>query len=238
IPRVNCLKLPEGMEYGLAALVEPFGCVLHSSDRAERAEGRFRFGGPERIQNVLICGAGPAGLLFLQYLRAVKGFDGLILISDIRESNLQLARRFGGTPVNVSKSDLVEVVREETSGGRVQYLIESCGNPAIFDQIPGVVSKQGTILLYGHGHKGRDIGVWGNILFLEPILVAAVGASGGFDPDGRPSTYRRARDLVAAGTIQPLPFVTHRYAALEEIHAAFERDFRREEYIKGLLTLN
>jgi threonine dehydrogenase-like Zn-dependent dehydrogenase len=238
IPAVNCIKLPEDMGYDLGALVEPMGCVLHSSDRAERAEARFRFDGPERIRHVLICGAGPAGLLFLQYLRSVKRFDGLILISDIRESNLHLARQFGGTPINVSKQNLVEVVQEETSGGRIQYLIESCGNPAIFDQIPALLSKQGVILLYGHGHKGRDIGVWGNVLFLEPTLVAGVGASGGFDADGRPSTYRRARDLVASGTIQPLPFVTHRYAALEEIHTAFERDFRREEYIKGLLTLN
>jgi threonine dehydrogenase-like Zn-dependent dehydrogenase len=238
MPALNCLKLPEGMGYDLGALVEPLGCILHSSDRAARAEARFRFGGPEPIRNVLICGAGPAGLLFLQYLRSVQHFEGLILISDVRERNLGLARRFGGTALNVSKRNLVEAVHEATSGEQVQYLIESCGNPAVFEQIPAILSKQGTILLYGHGHKGRDIGVWGNILFLEPVLVAGVGASGGFDQDGRPSTYRRACDLVAAKTVQPLPFVTHRYTALSEIHTAFDYDCGREEYIKALLTLN
>lgn len=237
MPSVNCLKFADGMTHELGALVEPFGCVLHSSDRVERALARYTFGGPEPVRNVLICGAGPAGLLFLQYLREVKQFDGLILISDVRQKNLDLAREFGGTPVNVSRENLVESVREHTAGERIHYLIESCGNPGIFEQIPAVLRKQGTVLLYGHGHKGRDIGLLCDILFLEPTLVVAVGASGGFDPDGRPTTYRRARDLMASGKIQALPFVTHRYTALDQIHRAFEEDFQREDYIKGLLRM-
>jgi threonine dehydrogenase-like Zn-dependent dehydrogenase len=238
MPAVNCLKLPDGMSAELGALVEPLGCVLHAMDRLDRAEARYRFDGPRGVRNVLICGAGPAGLLFLQYLRAVKRFEGQILISDVREKNLNLAQRFGGTPVNADKQDLVEAVEELTSGERIQCLIESCGNPGIFEQVPAVLSKQGTILLYGHGHKGKDIGVWGNVLFLEPTLVASVGASGRLDADGRPSNYRRARDLISSNTVQPSPFVTHRYFALEEIHKAFEHDFQREDYIKGVLTLN
>jgi threonine dehydrogenase-like Zn-dependent dehydrogenase len=238
VPAVNCVKMANGSSLESGALAEPLGCILHSSDRMERAEARYRFEGRERIHNVLICGAGPAGLLFLQYLRAVKHFEGLILISDLREKNLELARQLGGTAINVARQDLAEAVFEATSGERIHYLIEACGHPAIFDRIPALLAKQGTILLYGHGHKGRDIGVMANILFLEPTLVAAVGASGGFDTDGRPSVYRRARDLIAQGTIQVLPLVTHRYSALEEIHNAFERDFQREEYIKGLLALS
>jgi threonine dehydrogenase-like Zn-dependent dehydrogenase len=238
MPAVNCLKLPEGMDAGLGALVEPLGCVLHAMDRIERAEARYRFDEKPFIRNVLICGAGPAGLLFLQYLRAVKRFDGKILISDLRERNLALASKLGGTPVNAASQNLVEAIDELTSGERIQCLIESCGNPAIFEQVPALLSKQGSILLYGHGHKGKDIGVWGNVLFLEPTLVASVGASGGFDRDGRPSTYRRARDLIGSNIIQALPFVTHRYCALEDVHQAFERDFQREDYIKGLLTMN
>jgi len=237
MPAVNCLCLPDDLSTELGALVEPLGCVVHSSERAERAGGRFTLEGHSRIQDVLICGAGPAGLLFLQYLRNVKGFQGLILISDVRERNLDLAREFGGTPINVSNEDLPEAVQHATHGERIHYLIESCGNSIIFEQMPSLLRKQATVLLYGHGHKGRDIGLWGNILYLEPTLVASVGASGGFEPDGRPSTYRRALQLVSSGKIKVQPFVTHRYQALEEIHQAFEQDFDRPEYIKGLLKL-
>ena len=237
MPAVNCLKLPASMPAELGALVEPLGCIVHASDRAERAHSRYTLTGAEKIQTVLISGAGPAGLLFLQYLRNVQEFQGLILISDVRERNLELARAWGGTPVNVSRENLSEAVRDLTGKRRIDYLIECCGNSVIFEQIPAVLGKQGTLLLYGHGHRGRDIGLWGNILFLEPTLVASVGASGGFDADKRPSTYRRALQLLSSGIIAVAPFITHRYTALEEIHRAFEQDFARPEYIKGILQL-
>lgn len=237
MPAVNSVRLPEELPAELGALVEPLGCVLHSSERVERARARYTFGGPEPIGNVLICGAGPAGLLFLQYLRNVKQFDGLVLVSDIREKNLELVGQLGGTPINVARQDLTEAVRELTANERIHYLIEACGNSVVFEQVPSVLRKQGTLLLYGHGHRGRDIGLWSNILFLEPTLVAAVGASGGFDSDGRPTTYRRALGLVSSGKVLVQPFVTHRYEALEEIHRAFEQDFERLDYIKGVLRL-
>jgi L-iditol 2-dehydrogenase len=238
IPAVNCLKLPDDVPSEIGALVEPLGCIVHSSERVDRADARYCFEGSSQIRNVLISGAGPAGLLFLQYLRNVKGFQGLVLISDLRQKNLDLAREFGGTPINVTKENLVEAIREKTRGERIHYLIESCGNSIIFEQMPGLIRKQATVLLYGHGHKGRDIGLLGNILFLEPTLVASVGASGGFDPDRRPATYRRALEMVSSGKIKVRQFVTHRYNALEEIHQAFEQDFERPEYIKGVLNLS
>lgn len=241
MPAVNCLKIPPGMSAEVAALVEPVGCVIHSNERVDRAQGRYTMeetAGRERIQNILICGAGPAGLLFLQYLRNVKNFRGLLLISDIREKNLDLARTLGATTINVSRENLVEAVQEQTRGERLHYLIEASGSSVIFEQMPSVLRKQSTVLLYATGHRGRDIGVLGNVLFLEPTLVASVGASGGFDPDGRPVTYRRALELVSTGKIQVQAHVTHRYNALEEIHRAFERDFSRPEYIKGVLNLS
>jgi L-iditol 2-dehydrogenase len=238
MPAVNCLRLPEGMPLELGALVEPLGCIIHSSDWVERARARYTFAGPQRIQNILICGAGPAGLLFLQYLRNVKLFEGQVLVADLRERNLRLVEVFGGTPVNVAGENLVEAVTERTQGERVHYLIDACGSAAIFRQIPGVLRKQGTILIYGGGHKGHDFSILDPVLFLEPTLVASVGASGGFDPDGRPTTYRRALELVSSGKVEVLPFVTHRYEALEKIHHAFKGDFQREDYIKGVLNVS
>lgn len=91
MPAVNCLKTDLPPEQ--AALVEPLGCILHCSERAERAQARYTFGGEDRIRHILVCGAGPAGLLFLQYLRNVKRFDGSILVTDVRDKNLELARQ-------------------------------------------------------------------------------------------------------------------------------------------------
>jgi L-iditol 2-dehydrogenase len=237
MPEPNCLVLPPDMPMDLAALVEPVGCVLHASERTAQASARYTLEGDERIKNILICGAGPAGIYFLQYLRNVLHFEGLVLVSDAREINLELARKFGGTPVNVARQELREAVQELTKGEKIHYLVDACGNSIIFEQMPGLIRKQATILLYGHGHQGRDISLLGNILFLEPVMVAAVGASGGFDLDGRPTTYRRARELVNSRTIQVSPLVTHRYRSLEEVPRAFEQDFQHEDYIKGILAL-
>jgi threonine dehydrogenase-like Zn-dependent dehydrogenase len=237
MPAVNCLKVAEGMSFELAALVEPLGCVIHSSDWVERARARYTFAGAEPIRNILIFGAGPAGLLFLQYLRNVKQFTGLILVADLREQNLRLVEAFGGIPVNVAADDLLTAVTEHTGGERAHYIIDACGSAEIFRQIPGVLRKQGTVLIYGGGHKGQDFSILDPILFLEPTLVASVGASGGFDADGRPTTYRRALELVSSGKVKVAPFVTHRYESLNKIHQAFEQDFKRRDYIKGVLRL-
>jgi L-iditol 2-dehydrogenase len=237
MPATNCLPLPPDMPMDLAALVEPVGCVLHASERAAQASARYTLEGDERIRNVLICGAGPAGIYFLQYLRNVLHFEGLVLVSDVREINLELVNKFGGTPINVAQADLRKTVLDLTSGEMIHYLIDACGNSVIFEQMPGLIRKQATVLLYGHGHQGSDISLLGNVLFLEPTMVAAVGASGGFDPDGRPATYRRARELVNSRTIQMSPLVTHRYRSLEEVPRAFQSDFQREDYIKGILAL-
>jgi L-iditol 2-dehydrogenase len=225
------------MPMDLAALVEPVGCVLHASERTAQATARYTLDGSERIKNILICGAGPAGIYFLQYLRNVLHFEGIILVSDIREINLNLVRKFGGTPINVTQQDLRAAVQELAHGEKIHYLIEACGNSIIFEQMPSLIRKQATVLLYGHGHHGRDISLLGNILFLEPVFVVPVGASGGFDPDGRPTTYRRARELVNSRTVEVSPLVTHRYRSLEEVPRAFEQGFQREDYIKGILAI-
>lgn len=165
MPAVNCLLAPPEVPAVQVALAEPLACVFHSCNRVDSRPGRYTFDGPERIRNILICGAGPAGLLFLQVLRNVKGFDGQILVSDVREKNLELAREFSGTPINVSRQSLTATVRELTAGEGVHYLIEACGSGEVFEQMPALLRKQATVLLYGQGHKG-NLGVLSNVLFL------------------------------------------------------------------------
>ena len=57
--------------------------------------------------------------------------------------------------------------------------------------IPALVRKQATVLMYGHGHTGVDLGVMNRLQFMEPTLVSPAGASGGHDADG-PAAHLRA----------------------------------------------
>ena len=100
-----------------------------------------------------------------------------------------------------------------------------------------MLRKQGTVLLYGHGHAGVDLSVLNNVQFLEPALISPVGASGGFEPDGRPSTYRRALELIETGRIDVESFVTHRYHSLDQVPEAFAGAHHAPDYIKGVVQL-
>jgi len=238
MPAVNCLQVPESMPAAQAALVEPLACITHANDLLGRAPARYTFDGDPRIRHVLIFGSGPAGLLFLQVLRNVRRFDGLVLVADLREGNLKLAAELGGTPVNASRQNLAAAVRELTRGERIHLAIDACGSAGVFEDLPSVLAKQGTLLLYGGGHHGRDLALLDAVLFLEPTFVIPIGGSGGFDPDRRPTTYRRALETMVAGKVRVAPFITHHYRGLGDIHHALERDFTRADYIKGVVELS
>ena len=201
--------------------------------------GTKGFGGERPIRNVLICGAGPAGLLFTQYLRNVVGFDGQLIVTEPSALRRELVTGYGASAaIDPLQTDLIAAVQDLTRGERIHYLIESAGIAPLFKQMPGLLRKQATVLLYGHGHHGVDLGVLNNVQFMEPTLVAPVGASGGFDADGRPTTYRQALQLLSNGRINVSKFITHRYPTLEDVPNGFGPDRADAHFIKGVAVLD
>ena len=241
VPAVNTVKITSPLEFAAAALVEPLGCVIHSSDNVARARTRHAINADSpdrRVRTVLICGAGPAGLLFTQYLRTVLGYDGLLFVSDPNERKRGLAKTLGADEtIDPSGSDLVEVVREHSGGKGVEYLIEASGAGEVIASIPGLIRKQAAVLLYGHGHAGTNLSVLNNVLFKEPVLISSVGASGGFEHDGRPLVYRQALDLIEQKQIDVTSLITHEYKSLERVETALARDMREADYVKGVVML-
>jgi len=240
VPSVNALPIRSGLDPVAAALVEPLGCIIHSSDAVQHAHTRYAINAdsPERrVRTVLICGAGPAGLLFTQYLRRVLGYDGQLLVSAPSEWKRKFAKDFGADDVLDSKDqDLANVINEKTRGRGVEYLIEASGAGRVIASMPGFIRKQATVLLYGHGHAGVDLSVLNNVMFREPTLVTPVGASGGFQSDGRPSVYARALSLIEEHKIDVAPLITHRYRSLDAVQGALEKDMRSPNYLKGVVV--
>jgi L-iditol 2-dehydrogenase len=242
VPAVNAIKREGALPNEEAALTEPLACIIHSSQAVARAgvASRYQIGAADparRVRSVLVAGAGPAGLLFIQYLRQVAGFDGLLLVSEPDAGKRALAARFGAEPIDPRATHVVDAVLDRTDGRRVEYLIDASGAAQVFADMPGLIRKQATVLLYAHGQSGLDLSVLNNIQFKEPTLVSPVGASGGFDPDGRPSVYRQALRLLEAGRINVQPFITDRYRSLDAVPEAFGGVHRRAGYVKGVALL-
>jgi len=240
LPAFNAVKIESDLPLEQAVLSEPLGCIRHTMEVALKTPARYQFlrDAARPVKSVLICGAGPAGLLFTQYLRNVIGFEGLLIVSEPNEKRRQLVNEYGATGVNPLEVNLVEAVNDLTHGERINFLIESAGIAQLFKQMPGLLRKQATVVLYGHGHHGVDLGVLNNVQFLEPTLIAPIGASGGFDADGRPSTYRRSLELIEQGRINVSRFITHRYHSLEAVPQGFAQDRFGADYIKGVAVLS
>ena len=240
VPVANTVRITSGLPADQAALAEPLGCIVHSCEMVARAAARYplgRAGGRHGVGSILVCGGGPAGLLFVQYLRNVLGYDGVLLVSEPNTAKRALAARFGADVIDPHAVDVVEAVEERTGGRRAELLIEATGSGRLFASIPALVRKQATILLYGHGHSGVDLGVLNNVQFLEPTFVSPAGASGGHDATGRPLTYARALELIERGVIDVASLITHRYPSLDAVPAAFAGDHRRPDYVKGVVVL-
>src|SRR6185503_11001089 len=158
-------------------------------------------------------------------------YEGALFVSDPNARKRDLAKSLGADEViDPAACELVEVVREHTGGKGVEYLIEAAGAGEVFNSIPGLICKQATVLLYGHGHAGTDLSVLNNILFREPVLVSSVGASGGFEADGRPSVYARALDLIQQDQIDASALITHEYHSLNDVQTALSHDIHDDDY--------
>jgi L-iditol 2-dehydrogenase len=176
-------------------------------------------------------------LLFLQYLKHVVKFDGLVMVSEPNPRKRDLAAQFGADVIDPSAVDAAEVIRERTQGRMVELVIESSGAGAVFPELPRLIRKQATVLLYGHGHAGVDMTALNSLQFKEPVMLSPVGGSGGFETNGKPSVYTQALRLIEGGTVKVAPFISHRYGALEDVGRAFAEEFVRSDYTKGVVQL-
>lgn len=239
IPAVNAVRIESSLDVAAAALTEPLGCIVHATDLLMRIPARYTLHGVkgQRVRCAIVSGAGPSGLLFVQYLRNVMGFDGLLLVSEPNAGRRALAERFGAETVDPASDDIGDVVQERTNGRRADLLIEASGSGAVFESIPGIIRKQATVLLYGHGHVGTELSAMNAVQFLEPTLIASTGASGGFEDDGRPTTFVRALRLIENATVDVASLITHRYTSLESVPGAFAGDHRAPGYVKGVVIM-
>ena len=163
---------------------------------------------------VLICGAGPIGLVCLLMAKASGAIA--VVITDLEENRLKVAKELGADyTVRVDTKDssrtLAEKIREAI-GCQVDQAIECTGaESSIATAIYGTRSG-GVVALVGLGKPEAKI----------PIVDASVREVDIRGVFRYCNCYPSAIELVASGKVDVKPLITHVYK-LEEALEAFER---------------
>ena len=135
----NLFEIPEGISYQEAAFLEPLACVIHGIEESEIKLG----------DTVVINGAGPIGLLFLQ-LAKLQG--ARVIIVDLSKERLSLAHKLGADEIlNINQlKDEVKTVKNLTLGKRgVDIAIEAAGIPKVWESTIAMVRRGGKAILFG-----------------------------------------------------------------------------------------
>lgn len=237
VPAVNAIGMSDALDFESATLTEPTACILRALDRFESSGARYRFDrdGDRSIRTVVIAGGGPAGQLFLQLLRNEIGYEGAIVLSDRTVLKRSIAERHGAIPVSIEPDDVEAAILEASDGRRAELVIDACGAGAIWHDVPTWIRKQAGVLMYGYGRRGASMELLNELQWREPVVVTPAGASGGFDPDGRPSVYRRALRLIENATIRTEDLITHRYRDLDRLQTVLETEMAGDDYLKGVV---
>jgi alcohol dehydrogenase len=159
---------------------------------------------------VAIIGAGPVGLAAL--LTAQFFSPAEIIVIDLDDNRLEMAKRFGATTgINSADGNAVETVMKMTGKRGVDTAIEAVGIPATFEMCEQIVAPGGTIANIGvHGmqvalHLER---LWDRNISITTRLV---------DTATIPMLFK----TVESHKINPKLLITHHFK-LDKILDAYE----------------
>ncbi|KAK0383995.1 hypothetical protein NLU13_8084 [Sarocladium strictum] len=202
-PAVWCHKIGD-MSYENGAMLEPLSVALAGMQRAN-----INLGDP-----VLICGAGPIGLITLLCCAAAGACP--LVITDISETRLAFAKE-------LCPRVITHKVERDTPEDAAKKIVQSFGGvePAVTMECTGVESSIATAIWASKfGGKVFIIGVGKNEINI-PFMRASVREVDIQLQYRYANTWPRAIRLVESGVINLSKLVTHRFN-LEEATKAFE----------------
>lgn len=128
-------KVPDKVSDKAASVIEPLAVIIRAINQA-----KFR---PR--DKVAIIGAGPIGILTGI---AVKNFGAEnVIISDVSEKRLKVAKELGLTTVNVGEENLNDVISDVTNGDGADVTFECSGSESSAIEITQITKISGTICM-------------------------------------------------------------------------------------------
>ncbi|GAA0731726.1 zinc-dependent alcohol dehydrogenase [Clostridium oceanicum] len=216
ILKYNYHKIPIGLDYREAALVEPLACAVHGIDRTPIKVG----------ERVVVIGAGPIGLMFVR-LATLKGAK--VISVDLSDYRLEQSKKFGAiSTVNASDEDHIEKVKALTLEGKgADVVIEATGYPVAWENGINMIRAGGHVLCFGGTKKGTSINIDCQKFHYEELHIEAIFHH-------TPYHVKMALELLATKQVDGSLFLTGQYP-LEKIIDALE-SVGRQEGIKYVIT--
>lgn len=180
----------KGLSAKELALIEPFSISCHALSRASINGG----------DNLLIMGAGPIGLFAL--IKA-KATGARVLIADMLQTRLELAKQFGADcAVNVKEIDLHSACVDFTNGNGFDVCVEACGAPETFLSCIDEAAHGANIILIGNGK--RETTFIHSVILKKELNI--FGSRNAFTKD-----FESNIDLVASGKADVLKMISGVY---------------------------
>lgn len=223
-PVRNLLPVPEGVSLEAASMTEPCAVALHA----------LRRGRVEPGDAVWVVGAGPIGLVLVQWARAAGAQE--VLVSDVDDAKLALAHAWPRvTTVNPSTADPVAWVLERTRGRGADLVIEAVGIAETIRQAILGARKRGTVVLMGNPASEVRLpqsDYW-QILRRELTLVGTWNSSYGTFPKDE---WRVTLEAMAGGRLDVEPLISHRVGLADAPAMLTRMRDRAEPYVKVIVT--
>ncbi|MDT0317551.1 glutathione-independent formaldehyde dehydrogenase [Streptomyces millisiae] len=236
----NCLQLPRGNEHedDFALLADIFPTGYHATELADVSPG----------DSVCVFGAGPVGLM-AAYSALLRGASRVFVV-DRQRDRLRLAEQIGATPVDYTRGDAAEQIKEHTGGEGTDKGIDAVGYQATVregEEQPAMVLNTlveavrptgmlGVVGLYVPSDPGgpSESAKHGELLFAMGRFFEK-GLRMGTGQANVKAYNRQLRDLIIAGRATPSFVVSHRLP-LDQAPLAYDRfDKRVDGWTKVLL---
>jgi L-iditol 2-dehydrogenase len=210
-PRI-LYRLPEGLAFEHAAMVEPFAIALHAVRRSP----------PALNDTVVVLGAGMIGMALVQALNHTG--CGRLIVLDVAEDRLAMAAKFGAThTINSGKKDGLEAIKELTKGHGADVSFEAVGVTATVNLALRCLRKGGAATLVGNVAPTIEFPL--QIAVTRELTIHGSCASRG--------EYPACLDMLARGHLKAAPLISAS-APLAEGAKWFERLYQKEP---GLLKV-
>lgn len=200
LPASNVLVMPDDITGQQAAILDPFGNATHCALAFDMVG-----------EDVLITGAGPIGIMAVAIAKHIGARH--VVISDVNEYRLELARQMGATrAVNVSQESLHDVMNELGMLEGFDVGLEMSGNPQAFNDMVKLMNHGGHIALLGipPSQMGLD---WNQVIF-KGLVIKGIYGREMFE------TWYKMISMLQSG-LNVSPVITHEFP-VSDFKTAFE----------------